>query len=135
MMKRQSGQIAVMTSLAGKFGIPYRTAYAASKHALHGFFDSLRPEVYGHNIGITLIASGYIRTAIAKNAFNEQGKAADENDPGIENGMPPEYFAKRTIKALKINKKELLLGGRELLGVYLKRFAPALLSRVLCRQL
>jgi short-subunit dehydrogenase len=135
MTEQKHGQIAVMSSLAGKFGIPYRTAYAASKHALHGFFDSLRPEVHEYNIGITLIASGYIRTSIAKNAFNESGKPAQKNDAGIENGMSPEYFANMALRALKQGRHELLLGGKERMGVYLKRFAPGLLAKLLRKQL
>jgi len=135
MVEQKRGQIAVMTSLAGKFGIPYRSAYAASKHALHGFFDSLRPEVHAYNIGITLIASGYIRTSIAQNAFNESGKPAQKNDAGIENGMSPAYFANMAMQALKRHKRELLLGGKERMGVYLKRFAPGMLANLLRKQL
>lgn len=133
--KQGSGHIAVMTSLAGKFGIPYRSAYAASKHALHGFFDSLRAEVYQYNIKVTLITSGYIKTDIAHNAFNAKGDASRKADPGIENGMPAELFAKKAVNAVRHNKQELLLGGSERFGVILKRFFPRILNRVVRNQL
>ncbi len=134
-MKRQGGgKIAVMTSLAGRIGIPYRTAYAASKHALHGFFDSLRAEMARYNIDILLITSGYIRTNIAHNAFDANGKPYNKKDNGIENGMSPEVFANKAIKAIQKNKQELLLGGAERFGVILKRFFPRLLNRLMRKQ-
>lgn len=134
MIKRQTGQIAVMSSLTGKFGTPLRSAYAASKHALHGFFDSLRAEVHEHGIGITIICSGYIRTGIAVNAFTGNGSAQNTNDPGIENGMPPEVFAEKAVRGVYNQRHELIMGGKEKLGVYLKRFTPRLFDKIIQKQ-
>lgn len=67
-VENKKGQIAVTSSVVGKFGSPVRTAYAASKHALHGFYDSLRAEVHSYNIGVTIICPGPINTAISENA-------------------------------------------------------------------
>jgi short-subunit dehydrogenase len=134
MIKRSSGHIVVMSSLTGKFGTPLRSAYAASKHALHGFFDSLRAEVHEHNIHVTIICSGYIKTNIAINALTEKGERQNNNDPGIQNGMLPEYFAKRALNAILINRQELTLGGKEKLGVYLKRFFPVWFSNIIRKQ-
>jgi short-subunit dehydrogenase len=131
MIKQKSGHIAVMSSLAGKFSIPLRTSYSASKHALHGFFDGLRAELYQYNIKVTIICSGYIKTEIAKNALTQTGEAQNATDPGIENGMSPEYFAKKSLKAIKSGKFELLLGGKEKIAVYLKRFFPKILASVI----
>ena len=135
MIERKTGHIAVMTSLSGKFGVPYRTAYSASKHALHGFFDALRAELYKDNIKITLTVPGFIKTGIAENAFNNKGNAYKKTDPDIENGMLPEVFAQKAIKAIKKEKNELILGGKEKLGVYLKRFVPGLFAKILRNQL
>ncbi len=135
MQKQGGGHIAVMTSLAGKMGIPYRSAYAASKHALHGFFDSLRVEMHQYNIKVTLITSGYIKTNIAHNAFNAKGDACEKADMGIENGMSAEVFAKKAVRAIKKNKQELLLGGKEKFGVVVKRFFPKLLNKIMRKQL
>ncbi len=134
MIARKSGHIAVMSSLTGKFGTPLRSAYAASKHALHGFFDSLRAEVHEDNIKVTIICSGYIRTNIAVNAFVGDGSAQNSNDPGIENGMLPEVFAQKSLKAISKHKNELTLGGKEKLGVYIKRFAPNLFAKIILKQ-
>ena len=134
MIKNKSGHIVVMSSLTGKFSTPLRSAYAASKHALHGFFDALRAEVYDDNIKVTIICSGYIRTNIALNALTDNGKAQNTNDPGIENGMSPEVFAEKALKAVRKQKEEVLFGGKEKFGVYLKRFTPRLFSKIIMKQ-
>ncbi len=134
MIKNKSGHIAVMSSLAGKFEIPLRSAYAASKHALHGFFDTLRAEVHEYNIKVTLFCSAYIKTNIAKNALTKDGTPQKYNDPGAANGIPPEVFAQKALKAIRKGKLELVSGGKEILGVYLKRFTPGLFSKIIRKQ-
>ncbi len=134
MIKNNTGHIVVMSSLTGKFGTPLRSAYAASKHALHGFFDSLRAEVYDKNIFVTIICAGFIKTNIAKNALTEKGEVQKHDDPSTENGMLPEYFAQKTLNAIKNKKQELTIGGKEKLGVYVKRFFPILFSNIIKKQ-
>ncbi len=134
MLSRKSGHIVVMSSLTGKFGTPLRSAYSASKHALHGFFDSLRAEIYSDNLNVTIICSGYIRTNIARNAVLGDGSAQLANDPGVENGMTPEQFAQKALLAITKQKNELLLGGKERFGVYLKRFVPNLFAKIIRKQ-
>jgi len=134
MIKNKNGHIVVMSSLTGKFGTPLRSAYSASKHALHGFFDSLRAEVYNDNIFVTIICAGFINTNIAKNALTEKGEAQKHNDPSTESGMLPEIFAEKVIKAIKNKKQEFTIGGKEKMGVYLKRFFPKLFSNIIKKQ-
>ena len=131
MIKNKSGHIAVMTSLAGQFGIPLRSAYAASKHALHGFFDTLRAEIYEYNIKVTLFSPAYINTNIARNALTKDGTPQKENSPGAEKGTPPEKFAKLALKSIKKGKEEVISGGKEKYGVYVKRFFPRLFSKII----
>ncbi len=131
MIKNKSGHIAVMTSLAGKFEIPLRSAYAASKHALHGFFDTLRAEIYDDNIKITLFCPAYIRTNIAKNALTKDGSPQNFNDPGAEKGTSPEEFAQLALKSIRKGKQEVISGGKEKYGVYIKRFFPKLFSKII----
>ncbi|MCF6365065.1 MAG: SDR family oxidoreductase [Bacteroidales bacterium] len=131
MIKNKSGHIAAMSSLAGKFEIPLRTAYAASKHALHGFFDTLRAEVYEDNIKITLFCPAYINTKIAINALTEDGSSQNINDPGAAKGTSPDDFAQLALKAIKKGKHEVISGGKEILGVYIKRFSPKLFSKII----
>ncbi len=131
MIKNKSGHIAVMTSLAGKFGIPLRSAYAASKHALHGFFDTLRAEVYDDHIKITLFCPAYINTNIAKNALTKDGSPQKHNDPGASKGTSPDVFAQLALKSIKKGKEEVISGGKEKYGVYIKRFFPRLFSKII----
>ena len=69
MIKRRNGAIVVVSSIVGKFGTPYRSAYAASKHALHGFFDSLRAEVEDRGVKVHLVCPGFVNTNLSINAL------------------------------------------------------------------
>ncbi len=125
MMKENGGgHIAVVSSIVGKFGFPLRSAYSAAKHALHGFFDTLRAEEKSNNIGITIIIPGRVRTNISYNAVTKSGKAHGRLDKGQEDGIPADICARKIIKAIKHNKKEVLIGGKELLMVHFRRFLP-----------
>lgn len=124
MLQQKSGSIMTMTSLAGKIGIPMRSAYAASKHALHGFFDTLRAESYRENVNVLLVLAGYVKTNISKNALKADGTPQNTEDDSFVKGMTPEYVAKKIVKAIKKEKKEILMGGKETLGIYIKRFFP-----------
>jgi short-subunit dehydrogenase len=131
MLDKKKGHIVVISSLTGKFGAPRRSAYAASKHALHGFFDTLRAETWKDNITISLICPGFIRTNLSFNAVTSTGEAQKSMDGAIDKGMPPEVLAKKIIKAIKNKKEELIVGGKETIGVYLKRFLPKLFSKII----
>ncbi len=134
LIDRGAGHIAVTSSVVGYFGTPQRSTYAASKHALHGYFDSLRYEVAQHGIQVTIICPGYIRTDISKNAVTADGSAQGTMDAGQASGMSPEKFALKAWKGLLAGKAELHIGGSELNGIYLKRFAPRLLDVIMRRR-
>lgn len=133
MLTHQLGHIVVVTSLTGKFGSPLRSAYAASKHALHGFFDSLRAELVDSPIQVTLVCPGFVRTKVSINALTGSGKAQGTMDSATEKGLSAEEAARRTLRAIKNGKEEVWFGGKEVLGVYLKRFFPAYFSKVIRR--
>ena len=128
MRERKKGHIVTVSSLVGKFGTQYRSAYSASKHALHGFFDSLRSEVYKDNIKVTLICPGFIKTNITASAF-----AVDEKDRGKKNniGMSSELFAKKMAYAIAKEQEEALIGRFENVGVYAKRYFPLTFSKLI----
>jgi short-subunit dehydrogenase len=131
MIERRSGSIAVVTSIMGKFSTPQRSAYNASKHALHGFFDALRAEVWRQGISVTLICPGAIKTNISINALNACGDCHGVMDDAQARGMLPDECARRIIRAVDLKKDEVYIGGPEVLAVYLKRFAPGLLNRIM----
>ncbi len=131
MTAQGGGQLVVVSSLVGYFGTPMRSAYAASKHALHGFFEALRAEENANRIAVTIICPGYIRTSISVNALNEKGEKHNKMDEDQENGISPEECAGKILKAIAAGKQEALIGGREVMGVYLKRFVPGVFSRMI----
>lgn len=128
---RKEGHFGVVTSLVGKFGSPYRSSYAASKHALHGFFDSLRAEHFSDGIAVTMICPGFIRTQISVNAITGDGSILNEMDDAQANGMSPAACADHIYTALNKRKEEVYIGGKEVLAVHLKRFFPVLFSKIL----
>jgi short-subunit dehydrogenase len=128
-IKNKNGHFVTITSLMGKFGSPYRSGYCGAKHALHGFFDVLRMEHQKDNINVTLICPGFIQTNVAKNALTADGSKQNTDDEATLNGMPVDIFVKKLIKAVESKKFEAYIGGKEVLGVYLKRFFPKLLHR------
>lgn len=131
MFKQNFGYFVVTSSIAGKVGTPMRSAYCASKHALHGYFDSLRAELWPQNIGVSLICPGYIKTNISINAVGANGEKFGKMDKNQEAGMSVEECTKKIIAAVKGEKREVYIGGKEVLGVYLKRFFPSILARIM----
>jgi len=129
---KKSGHFVVVTSVVGKIGTPLRSSYSASKHALHGFFDSLRAEIHDANIAVTLICPGFVNTDVSKNALTADGSPQNTMDKGTANGLSPEYFAKRMLKAVDRKKQEAIIGGKlEVLAVYIKRFFPRVLANMI----
>ncbi len=131
-IKKNNGYFVVTTSIVGKIGTPLRSSYAASKHALHGFFDSLRAEVYPNNIKVTLACPGFVQTNVSLNALTGDGTPQDKMDSATKNGLTSEAFAKLLLKAVKREKQEIYIGGfKEKLGVFTKRFFPKILSTMI----
>ncbi len=126
MIKNGGGQIAVTSSLVGKFGFPYRSSYSATKHALHGFFESLRAENKQNNIQVSIFIPGRVKTNISVNAITKDGKTHGKMDEGQDTGISAEKAAKIICKGLRKNKKEILVGGKELIMVHIRRFMPGL---------
>lgn len=118
-------QIVVITSVMGKIGTPYRSAYAGSKHALHGFFNSLRAELHDKNVAVTIISPGFVQTAISINALTGDGSAQNSMDAGNANGLTPSQFAQKAIKAIENKKKEVIISKfKEKFGVFMYKFFP-----------
>jgi short-subunit dehydrogenase len=131
MIEQKAGHIVVISSVMGKIGTKYRSSYAASKHALHGWFDCLRQEVYEHNIEVTLVCPGFVKTNVSKNALTADGTPYNEVGDAHKKAMEPKDFAEKLFPKLAQGKEEVYIGGREILTIYLKRLAPALLNKIL----
>ena len=124
MIRRKSGQIVTVTSVQGKFGMARRSCYAAAKHALHGWFESLLEELSGTGVETTLLVPGWVRTEISHHALEADGKPHGADDPDQLGGLSPEEFARRSLAAIAEAKPEQLIGGVECAGVYLNRLSP-----------
>ena len=124
------GHIVVTTSIAGKFGFPLRSAYCASKHALYGYYETVRAEMVKHNIKVTFICPGRVQTNISINALTKEGEAHGKMDEGQDTGVSAEKAAKQIVLAIRKEKREKLIGGKELLMVYIKKYLPCLFFRI-----
>jgi dehydrogenase/reductase SDR family member 7B len=133
MIENGGGQLAGTSSLVGKFGFPYRSAYSASKHAIHGFFETVLAENSKHNIKVSVLIPGRIQTNISKFAIDKEGREHGKMDPGQANGITSEKAAKIILNGLKREKKEILVGSTELLMVHIRRFLPWLYYRLAAR--
>lgn len=130
MLQRGSGQFVVVTSLTGVFGTPFRSGYAASKHALHGFYDCMRAELEDDGIKVTIAAPGFIRTPLSTTALIGDGSPLGTMDDAQVRGIPPEVCAAKIIKAMKRQKREVYI-GKESYAAYVKRFFPGVFARLI----
>jgi short-subunit dehydrogenase len=134
MLEKRNGHMVVISSVAGKFGVPLRSGYSATKFALHGFYEALRAEEGRNGIGVTLVCPGYIRTDISLSALNADGSKHAKMDPNLARGMPVERCAAEILKGEARKKKEIVVAAaREKALVYIKRLFPGMLARMMAR--
>jgi dehydrogenase/reductase SDR family protein 7B len=132
MLQMGAGQIVTVTSMAAKYGTPLRSTYAATKHALHGFMDSLRAEISSKNIIITLICPGFVSTNVSVNALVGDGTNQGTMDKATQNGIQPDVFAKKMIAAIEADKAEAYIAGfKERLGLLVSKFCPPLFRKLI----
>ncbi|NDF60917.1 MAG: SDR family oxidoreductase [Crocinitomicaceae bacterium] len=132
--KQKKGQLIITSSIAGKFGFFLRSSYSASKHALHGYYESLRLEELNNNISVTMLCPGKINTEISKNALTGQGRTHNIMDHNQSTGMPVEKCVHKILVATKNQKKEVYIGNKEILVVYIKRYLPWLFWKIIKKQ-
>lgn len=126
MIKQGSGHIMATSSIAGRFGFPLRSAYSASKQALHGFFETLHIENRVNNVKASVIIPGRVRTNISVNALTASGKKYGKMDTGQTRGISPEKAARMILRGLDRNKREVLVGGKELIMLFIRKFFPSI---------
>ena len=133
MQERKTGHVVAISSVMGKIGTPMRSAYAAAKHALHGFFDCLRTEVWNDNIKVTLIMPGYIRTQVSMNAVTASGEKLNQLGKNIGHGYPADKTAQQILNAIQKGKFEKYVGrpfSKEWMAIHLMRLFPTLAIRM-----
>jgi short-subunit dehydrogenase len=132
--KQGSGQFLVVSSIAGKFGFHLRSIYSASKAALVGYYESLAMEEAKNGIHVSIAFPGKINTPISQRALTAAGEAHGQMDDNQANGMPVEHCVSEMLLGLAKKKREILIGGKELLAVYMKRFVPSLFWKIIPKQ-
>jgi len=130
--EQKSGHFVVTSSVMGKVGTPMRSAYAAAKHALHGFFDCLRAEVVADNIKVTILTPGYIRTNISLYALTKDPYGLAVRSENIDNGLAPEKAAKQILRAIEKGAFEAYIGrfSSERFALWVNQFLPGVFTRI-----
>ena len=129
-LKATRGRIVGVSSLTGKTGVPTRSAYAASKHAMAGFFDTLRIELAGSGVTVTMVYPDFVATEIRERAFGADGQPLGTSPVREGEVMTAETCARRILAAAAGRRRELVMTGRGKLGQWLKLLAPGLLDRL-----
>lgn len=130
MIKQRFGHVLATSSISGRFGFPLRSAYSASKQALHGFFETLYLENKKYNIMSSVIIPGRVRTSISLHALNAEGKEHGKLDDGQARGIDPGKAARIIIKGMIRKKHEILVGRGELLMLHIRRYLPWVFFRI-----
>jgi len=130
MIRNKSGYVSATSSIAGRFGYPMRSAYSASKQALHGFFETLFLEHKKDNIKASVIIPGRVRTEISFHALTGDGREHGKLDPGQASGLSPEKAARKIIRGILKNRREILVGKSELTMLYIRRIFPWVFFRI-----
>lgn len=132
-LKSSRGRIVVVSSLAGLTGVPTRTGYAAAKHALHGFFDSLRCELAGSGVAVTIVCPDFVVSEIHRRAFGPDGRPVGSSPIQESKVMTAAACAAAILRAARRRQRLVLLSARGKLGRYVRVVAPGLIDRLAVR--
>ncbi|UVI38438.1 SDR family NAD(P)-dependent oxidoreductase [Qipengyuania spongiae] len=118
LVERGSGRLVFISSIAGKVGVPMRTAYCAAKFGLIGYADALRAELSQSGIDVHVVCPGSVATNVSRNALNADGSPRGTSDKAIDNGISADEAARRIIDAIELNSREIIVaeGMEEAMG-------------------
>lgn len=129
-LEASRGRLVGVSSLAGRTGVPTRSGYSASKHAMTGFFDTLRIELAGSGVTVTMIYPGFVATGIRENATGPDGRPIAVSPVREDEAMPVDACARIALGAIEARRREVVMTARGKLGLVLKAFAPGLVDRI-----
>jgi short-subunit dehydrogenase len=132
-LKRSRGRLVAVASLAGMTGVPTRTGYAATKHAIFGFFDSLRIELAGSGVSVTLVAPDFVVSEIHRRAAGADGQPLGESPMQESRIMTAEECARQIVRAAERRQRLRILSLRGRLGRYVRLVAPGLIDAIAAR--
>lgn len=125
LQQRKGAQLVVVSSVVAYLAPPTRSAYAASKHALHGFFNALRAEQACHDVAVSLVCPGWVASEFRKSALDGAGTQDPDATP---RGISTERCAQAVCEALRTRRREVYVGGPEIWAIYAQRFVPGLVD-------
>jgi short-subunit dehydrogenase len=129
-LKKTRGRLVAVSSLTGKTGVPTRSGYAASKHAMNGFFDTLRIELAGSGVSVTVACPDFVATEIRERAFGPDGHPLGASPVHESKVMTAGRCAELILKGAAERKRELIMSPRGKVGLWLKLLAPSLIDRI-----
>lgn len=127
---QKESHVIAISSLSGKFASPGRGAYSSSKHAIQALFDTLRMEHHKDNLKVTIVCPGFVKTNVTINSLKGDGRQQGKLDKTTAGGITAELAAQKIINAAEANKQEVAFGGTEKFGLYIKRFFPSMLTKI-----
>jgi NAD(P)-dependent dehydrogenase (short-subunit alcohol dehydrogenase family) len=128
-LKKTRGRLVAVSSISGKLGVPYRTGYVASKHAVTGFFDALRIELAEHGVTVTVACPNFVATETHKRAFGADGRPLGESPVQAADVMPADAAARAILAAAAARKREIVMTSKARAGVWLRMIAPGFIDR------
>jgi short-subunit dehydrogenase len=129
-LKQSRGLIVGVSSLAGLVGVPERTTYCATKHAMTGFFDALRVELQPQGVDVTMIYPGVVATEIRRNGWNAQGETAGVSGLEEKGAMTAAECARQIVSAMQSRKREVVMTAKGKIGLWLKLIAPGMVDNL-----
>ncbi len=132
-LKQSRGLLVAVASIAGLTGVPERSGYAASKHAVIGFYDSLRIELAGSGVDVTVIAPDFVVSEIHKRAIGADGRPLGQSPMQEARIMTAEQCARRIVTAIERRERLVVMSARGRLGRWLKLIAPSVIDRIAAR--
>ncbi len=129
-VQRGSGHIIVISSISGLMGFPMRSAYAAAKHALHGFFETLQTEKPAEHLYVTIACPGRVNTPISMSALTGDGKPHQVMDDGQKNGIPVDECVRKILTAAQKGKRLIKIARAEGMLLFIKRIMPSLFFKI-----
>jgi len=135
MVTNGGGAIGVVSSVQGKLGIPWRTSYAASKHALQGYFDGFRAELAGKAVSVTIVSPGYVRTSLSLNALNADGSKYNKMDDTTAGGMEPVAVAEKILVSIARKDTDVVLAdAKTTAAVQMKAMLPDVIAWIMMKR-
>jgi short-subunit dehydrogenase len=133
-LKQRRGLLVAVSSLTGKTGVPTRSAYAASKHAMQGFFDTLRIELAESGVDVLIVSPGFVKTGVRERALGADGQPIGRSPRDEERDtMSAERCAEDILHAMRQRQRELVMTAKARVGLWLRLVAPGVVDRIALR--